>query len=155
MRQTTEHETHSSHTEEKRYFNEYVQGLGYLNSIRDIGSEKKVCFAAQVSALQGASEHVEYVYHDLMVTSERVLKVIMDHRQAIENDDANVLVHFKMTNPRPKPFIYKQGERAGELGATIGGFLTRIVSMKVNGELVYEDKQDNDFVDDQNANGMQ
>lgn len=155
MSQTNENSKDTSNTEVKRYFNEYVQGLGYLNSIRDFGSENKACLAVQISALQGSADHVEYIYHDLIVTSERTLKVIMDHRQVIEDDDTNVLVHFKMTNPRPKPFVYKHGERAGELGATIGGFLTRILLIKVNGELVYEDKQDSNVVDSQDTSGLQ
>jgi len=67
--------------------------------------------------------------------------VLLEHREAIEMEDTNVLIRFNMANPRAKAFVYKQGERAGELGASIGGFLTRIYTMKINGELVYEDQR--------------
>ncbi|MEE8058258.1 MAG: DUF3577 domain-containing protein [Pseudomonadales bacterium] len=125
-----------------RYFNEYANGIGYLNSIREFGGEgKPTRIAAQVSVIQGPADKVHYEFHDLIISSETVLGVIMEHREAIDNDDANVLIRFNMANPRAKAFIYKKGERAGELGSVMGGFLTRILTMKVNGVLVYEDER--------------
>ena len=133
--------THTSApAEEARYFNEYASGIGYLNGIREFGAEgKPTRYAAQVAVIQGPENDVHYEYHDLIIASETALKVVLEHREAIENEDVKVIVRFKMANPRAKPFIYKQGKHAGELGATIGGFLTRILSLKINGEQVYED----------------
>jgi hypothetical protein len=143
MSKPTENTTTSSATaENNRYFNEYANGIGYLNSIREFGAEgKPERYAAQVSVIQGPADNVHYEYHDLVISSETVLGVVLEHREAIEAEDASVLIRFNMANPRAKAFIYKQGERAGELGAAIGGFLTRILSMKINGELVYEDQR--------------
>jgi len=70
-----------------------------------------------------------------------VLGVVLEHQKAIKAEETNVLICFNMANHRAKAFIYKQGERAGELRTAIGGFLTRIHSMKINGELVYEDQR--------------
>jgi len=142
--------------ETNRYFNEYANGIGYLNSIREFGANGKPGrFAAQISVIQGPADNVHYEYHDLIISSETVLGVLMEHREAIESEESNVLIRFNMANPRAKAFIYKQGERAGEIGAAIGGFLTRILSMKINGELVYEDQRTfNDREDSrQAANG--
>lgn len=139
-----------------RYFNEYANGIGYLNSIREFGAEgQPTRYAAQVSVIQGPADNVHYEYHDLVISSETVLGVVMEHREAIEAEDTKVLIRFNMANPRAKAFIYKQGERAGELGAAIGGFLTRILSLKVDGEQVYEDPRTvTDISDDrQVANG--
>ena len=132
----------SATAENNRYFNEYANGIGYLNSIREFGAVGQLKrYAAQVSVIQGPAENVHYEFHDLIISSDVVLGVVFEHREAIEAEEANVLIRFNMTNPRAKAFIYKQGERAGELGAAIGGFLTRIHSMKINGELVYEDQR--------------
>jgi len=132
----------SASADNNRYFNEYANGIGYLNSIREFGADgKPERYAAQVSVIQGPADNVHYEYHDLIISSETVLGVVLEHREAIEAEEANVLIRFNMANPRAKAFIYKQGERAGELGAAIGGFLTRIYSMKINGELVYEDQR--------------
>jgi len=132
----------SAPAESNRYFNEYANGIGYLNSIREFGAEgKSERYAAQVSVIQGPADNVHYEYHDLVISSETVLGVVLEHREAIEAEEVNVLIRFNMANPRAKAFIYKKGERAGELGAAIGGFLTRIHSMKIDGELVYEDQR--------------
>lgn len=146
----------SASAENNRYFNEYANGIGYLNSIREFGAEgKPKRYAAQVSVIQGHADNVHYEYHDLIISSETVLGVVLEHRDEIEADNANALIRFSMANPRAKAFIYKQGERAGELGASIGGFLTRIHSMKINGELVYEDQRTFDDQEElpQAANG--
>jgi hypothetical protein len=143
MSKPTENTKISSATAEgNRYFNEYANGIGYLNSIREFSAEGKPDrYAVQLSVIQGPADNVHYEYHDLIVASEVVLGVVLEHREAIEDEEANVLIRFNMANPRAKAFIYKQGERAGELGAAIGGFLTRIYSMKINSEVVYEDQR--------------
>ena len=157
MSNTTQNEkTNSASAEEVRYFNEYANGIGYLNAIRDISAEgKSPRYAAQVSVIQGPADNVHYEYHDLIVGAETALGVILENREAIESDDAKVLIRFNMANPRAKAFIYKQGERAGELGSAIGGFLTRILTLKVNNELVYEDDRvfDDQAGSQQVANG--
>ena len=133
-----------------RYFNEYGNAIGYLNSIREFGEKgKPKRYAAQVSVIQGPVDDVHYEYHDLIIISETVLGVVLENREAIEADDVTVLIRFNLANPRAKPFIYKRGDRAGELGAAIGGFLTRILSLKINGELAYEDQR---IFDDQEYN---
>ena len=151
---TSENTTASA--EEVRYFNEYASGIGYLNGVREFGAEGKPSrHAVQVAVIQGPENDVHYEYHDLIIASETVLKVVLEHREAIDNEDVKVIVRFKMANPRAKPFIYKQGKHAGELGATIGGFLTRILSLKINGEQVYEDTRtfDNQDTSAQAVNG--
>lgn len=156
-KQAIEKTSHSSvPAEEARYFNEYASGIGYLNGIREFGAEgKPTRYAAQIAVIQGPENDVHYEYHDLIIASETVLKVVLEHREAIDDETVKVIVRFKMANPRAKPFIYKQGKHVGELGATIGGFLTRIVSLKVNGEQVYEDTRtfDNQDASAQAVNG--
>ena len=146
----------SATAESNRYFNEYANGIGYLNSIRQFGAEGKPNrYAAQVSVIQGPADNVHYEHHDLVIASETVLATVLEHQQAIESDDTKVLIHFNMTNPRAKAFMYKQGDRAGELGAVISGFLSRILSLKINGERVYEDQRsfDNHEESSQAVNG--
>ena len=145
-------ENNNSASAETRYFNQYANGFGYLNGIRDISKEgEPERYAAQISVLQGSADDVHYEYHDLIVSSEIVLGVLLEHREAIETEDAKVLIHFNMANPRANPFIYKQGKRTGELGASIGGFLTRIRTMKINGDLIHEDQR---TFDDQNGDSQ-
>lgn len=135
----------SASADNNRYFNEHASGIGYLNAFKELGDEGQPGFlSVQVSVIQGPSDDVHYEYHDLIATSERVRNAILAHRDAIEDSESNVLIHFKMVNPRAKAFTYKQGERAGELGTAIGGILTRINTLKVNGEVVYQDESTSD-----------
>ena len=146
----------SAAAESNRYFNEYANGIGYLNSIRAFSAEGKPNrYAAQVSVIQGPADNVHYEYHDLVIASETVLATVLEHQQAIENEDTKVLIHFNMTNPRAKAFMYKKGDRTGELGSVMSGFLSRILSLKINGELMYEDQRtfDNHEESAQAANG--
>ena len=87
----------SASAENNRYFNEYANGIGYLNSIREFGAEGKLKrYAAQVSVIQGPAENVHYEYHDLIISSETVLGVVLEHREAIEAEEANVLIRFNI-----------------------------------------------------------
>lgn len=135
----------SATTENNRYFNEYATGIGYLNSVRQFGNDGKSSqVSVQVSVIQGPVDQVHYEYHDLIAPSEKVRSVLFNHLDAIEDEDTTVVIRFRMVNPRAKAFTYKQGDRAGELGTAIGGVLTRVISLKVNGELVYADEQASD-----------
>lgn len=139
---TTHHNNPPATAVYNHYFNEYGNAIGYLNSVREFGTKgKPKRYAAQVSVIQGPSDDVHYEFHDLVITSETVLGILMEHLEAIESDNVNVLIRYNMANPRAKAFIYKRGERAGELGTAIGGFLTRILTMKINGDLAYEDQR--------------
>ena len=146
----------SATADNDRYFNEYASGLGYLNAFKELGDEGQPGYlSVQVSVIQGHADQVHYEYHDLIAASEQVRNVILDHRDAIEDAESKVLIHFKMVNPRAKAFTYKHGDRAGELGTAIGGILTRINSLKVNGEVIYLDNQtmDGEPENRQRANG--
>lgn len=131
----------SATAESNRYFNEYASGIGYLNSVREFGDTGKPSqVSVQISVIQGSADQIHYEYHDLIVPNDKVRSVILNHREAIDDNDVNAVICFKMVNPRAKAFTYKHGDRAGELGTAIGGILTRVLSLKLNGELVYEDE---------------
>ena len=132
----------SATAERNRYFNQYANGIGYLNSIREFGADGKPSrYAVQVSVIQGPADNVHYESHDLVIASKTVLAKVVEYQQAIESEDTKVLIHFNMINPRAQPFMYKKGDRAGELGSVISGFLSRILSLKIDGELVYKDQR--------------
>ena len=126
------------------YFHIYLQAMGYLNSVEvnsKAADDTKVY--VKFAALKGAADKVKYTYFDLLVTKEELRELIVSHREEIENKDTKVFVQLRVSDPYPKPFTYgKDHARAGELGATTGGFLYRIESMKIDGNLVYEYKQE-------------
>jgi len=134
-------ERSSAAAEETRYFNEFGSGLAYVNSISEFVDAGKTRNHLHMSVIQGPENNVHYEYHRLLVVSEYPYDAIMKQREAIQAKGVKVLIRFKMVNPRVEKFIKRSGEDAGELGTCIGGILTRILTMKVDGELVFEDKR--------------
>lgn len=120
------------------YFKEYVKGVGYLNSLKSTTNDR---FAVKIAAFQGRPDDMHYEYHDLIVGSTTALSILHEYIEEIENEDIKVIIRFNFVNPRANPFMFKNGERAGQPGASIGGILTRVMSLKVDGEDVYKDER--------------
>ena len=140
-------ESPSSTKEDTRYFNEFGSGLAYVNGISEFQDNDKTRTHLHLSVIQGPENNVHYEYHRLLVVSDCPYEAIMEHREAIETKGTRVLIRFNMVNPRVEKFIKRSGDVAGEFGTCIGGILT----MKIDGELVFEDTRtfDNDDAKDQ------
>ena len=123
---------------ERRWFNSGWRGLGYLNSIDDIGKDGKSRYVVKLACFQGPDDEVEYVYFSTIVTSVKVLELLRQYEEQINHSDIRVNVAFRVTNPKPRSFLYPPGHaKAGEIGVSMNGFLSAITSMKIDGELVY------------------
>lgn len=127
------------------YFKEYVNGLGYVNDVRPIpNSGTPPRYSVKVSALQGLSGSAHYEYHDLTIDSAQAMALIFHYQNEIKDDDKKVIAKFHFYNPRARAFEIKEGERKGELGTTINGYLTRISYLSIDSEVVYrEERKDN------------
>lgn len=130
--------------EGQTYFKEYVNGLGYLNDVRPIpNSGTPPRYSARVSALQGLSGNAHYEYHDLTIDSAQALTLLFHYQNEIKDDDKKVVAKFHFYNPRARAFEIKEGERKGEMGTTINGYLTRISYMSIDGEVVFREERNN------------
>lgn len=127
----------SNETNETKYFDLHITGVGYLNRVREVSPKRSDPFlAADISALSGASNDVQYTRFDSRVVgteAKRVVRAAMKHVEA----DKKVLVGFKLGDLYAETFEYKSEKRAGETGISLKTRLLRVDWVKVDGETVY------------------
>jgi hypothetical protein len=124
------------------YFKEYVNGLGYVNDVRPIpNSGTPPRYSVKVSALQGLSGNAHYEYHDLTIDSAQAMALLFHYQNEIKDDSKKVIAKFHFYNPRARAFEIKEGERKGEIGTTINGYLTRISYLSIDGEVIFREER--------------
>ena len=120
-----------------KYFDLHTTGIGYLNRIRIIKPQRSDEFvAADIAALHGSADDVQYTRFDCRVVGKEAQLIVRRVTADVEND-RRVLVGFKLSDLYAETFIYKNGERAGEIGISLKARLIRIAWVKVDGETVY------------------
>lgn len=123
----------------REYVDQYSKGIASVKDIfEDEGSGK---YIVKVSIMQGDVKNMDFIFHRLTVSSEIALGILLEHRDAIINNDIKVVAHINVTNPRPFAFINKQGDNAGKASAIMVGYLSRIRRLLIDGELVYKDER--------------
>lgn len=136
---TDKQEDSTSATVDNGYYNEYAKGVGYLNSFKP--SFNNEGYVVKVAVLQGRAGDMRYEPHELIVGSATAVDILTEYQESIDNEDVKVLIRFNMINPQARAFIHKSGNRKGLPGAVIGGVLTRIMLVKVDGKQVYKDER--------------
>jgi len=123
----------------EKYFDLHVTGLGYLNRPREIKVNRGQDFlAVDIAALHGAVDDVNYTRFVCPVSgreAERVIRCCMVKMAA--DEDAKVLVGFRLGDLSPELFTYRSGDKAGETGISLKARLLKIGWVKVNGDTVY------------------
>jgi hypothetical protein len=139
------------------YFKEYVNGLGYVNDVRPIpNSGTPPRYSVKVSALQGLSGNAHYEYHDLTIDSAQAMALLFHYQNEIKDDNKKVIAKFHFYNPRARFFEIKEGDRKGEIGTTINGYLTRISYLSIDGVVVFrEERKDSEDQSASDAGGQQ
>lgn len=120
------------------YFNLHTSGIGYLNRIREVPVRRGPPFiACDVAALHGASDAVEYTFFDCRVSGTEAERLIRQHWEAVKAGK-KVLLSFRIGDLWVRPFLYEQGNRQGQPGASLKGRLIFIEWIKVDGKLEYK-----------------
>ena len=120
-----------------KYFDLHTSGIGYLNRVRIIKPQRSDEFvAADIAALHGSADEVQYTRFDCRVVGKEAQLIVRRVTADVEND-RRVLIGFKLSDLYAETFIYKNGERAGEIGISLKARLIRIAWVKVDGETVY------------------
>jgi len=123
----------------EKYFDLHVNGLGYLNRPREIKVKKGQDFVAvDIAALHGAADDVNYTRFDCRVSgreAESVIRRCMVKMAA--DEDAKVLIGFRLGDVSPELFTYRSGDKAGEIGVSLKARLLKIHWVRVNGDTVY------------------
>lgn len=128
---------------QKNYFNLHTTGIGYLNDIRLVEHKKgNPFYACRVAALVGESDSPEYRYFDMNVVGKETETLIKKCQKAV-SEEKKVLVSFVMADLRLDTFTYSSDSKyhkKGDTGVSLKGRLIRIKMIKIDGEIVYQEK---------------
>lgn len=122
--------------EEKKYFNLYLQGIGYLNNVRTITRNRQSYLKLSVAAIQGLADNADYTYFDCTVVGAEAKQLISQCVQEI-NSGQTVLACFTLSDLLVSPFIHQKSELRGQPGAGLTSNLLSLSMIKINGEVVY------------------
>jgi len=126
----------TTETEQGKFFDLHVTGIGYLNRAREVDAKRgKPFLAVDISALHGAAEDVQYTRFDCRVSGKEAQAILRELMSAIEADK-KVLVGFKLGDLYPETFTYQQGERQGQTGVSLKARLLKVTWAKIDGEPV-------------------
>ena len=120
----------------KAFFDLHVNGVGYLNRIREVKPRKGQPFlACSISAMRGDPNDVEYTKFDLRVTGAEAKRIVAMLKPEVDVKKP-VVIGFRIGDIYPELFTYERGERAGQQAVAIKGRLLKIGFAKVDGQPV-------------------
>ena len=121
---------------EKAFFDLHVNGVGYLNRIREVKPRKGQPFmACSISAMRGDPNDVEYTKFDLRVTGGEAKRIVAMLKPEVDGKKP-VVIGFRIGDIYPELFTYERGEKVGQQGVAIKGRLLKIGFAKVDGQAV-------------------
>src|SRR5207245_2344042 len=154
----TKSHNQSQASSDEGYFNLQVSGCGYLSRVRWVnpsskGRKSEPFLACAVNALRGAVTDPAYTYFDLRVSGEEAGELVDQLKQDVE-ENRKVFVAFKLGDIYPHAYdravLDKHGKPTGEkeTATLIKGRLLLITYVKVNDEVVYQRKDDDEDGED-------
>ena len=122
---------------ETKYFDLYTTGIGYLSRVREITNTKGNPFLSiTLAALRGNADDAQYTHFDCVVSGQQAKDLVRQLQPAVDGD-CKVLVGFLLNDLYGQPFVFQNGDKAGEAGVNLKARLLRIEWAKVDGKSVY------------------
>jgi len=126
--------TKTASSEKPKYFDLDINGIGYLNRIREVRPENGTPFlSVTIAALRGSADNVQHTHFDCVVAGEEAKGLVRKLIPAVEAD-LKVLVGFKLSDLQADVFTFKQGDRAGTTGISLKSRLLKFQWIKVEGK---------------------
>lgn len=126
--------------EKGRYIDLHTQGSGYLNRVREVTPKEGTPFlAVTIAAIHGSVSNLQRTYFECGVYGEQAQNAVRELKPAVEAE-SKVFIGFTLSDLKVEPFLYKQGDKAGQPGANLKARLINIGKVKVDGEDVPLDK---------------
>ena len=131
-----------STNETKQYFDLHIQGIGYLNRIREVTPKEGSPFlSVTIAALRGSVDNAQYTHFECHVSGKQAQQIVRQLKPAVEGS-LKVLIGFTLSDLFAESFTFKNGDKAGETGISLKARLLRIAWAKVDGQPFYT-AQDN------------
>ena len=120
------------------YFDLHINGIGYLNRIREVKPKKGQSFwACDINALSGASDDVSYTRFDCKIAGADAEALVKRCVKATE-EKRKVMLGFKLGDLWTDTFVYQNGEKKGQTGVSLKARLLYISFIKIDGEMVFQ-----------------
>lgn len=123
--------------QQNNFFNLHTSGVGYLNNIREVKSQKGMPYlSCNIAAMTGETSNPEYRYFNVNVAGEQNERVIRLCKQAVDAKK-KVVIAFTIGDLWADTFIYEkdsQYHKKGDVGVMLKGRLINIKSITVDGE---------------------
>lgn len=127
----------------EKYFDLTLEGLGYLNNIREIPrTNKEPLWGCTIAALRGAVENADYTYFECLAAGIEVKRLIKKIKVNADTKQ-RILIGFTLGSLRAKPFFFESGQKRGQPGVQLNTNLIHIKWIKIDGVDVYKAKPDN------------
>ena len=132
-------------TEVTTYRNLLTNGCGFVNRIRSVKPAKGEAYVAcSVRLEEGPVSGSDYsqlqsTYVDCRVVGEQALGLIRQHftgEEGICQPSAPVRAGVRLAGLTVKPFLYQEGDKAGQPGASLYARLIKIDWMAVGGSRI-------------------
>lgn len=132
--QKTEKSEKPESQEKSKFFNLDINGIGYLNRVREVTPDQGSPFlSVTIAALRGPVDNVQHTHFDCVVVGEAAKDLSRQLKLAVDGD-LKVLVGFSLSDLQAETFTFKQGERAGDTGINLKSRLLRFQWIKVDGK---------------------
>lgn len=132
--------------DDKKYFDLHTRGIGYMKRLRTVkpkGKKSASFLACSIAALRGDTDSKEYTWFDVKVCGKKAFEILKEYADKLKNEQ-KVFVSFVVGDTYPEHYTDKDGALRGY----IKGRLLRIALLKIDGEVIYREA-DNDTTDEE------
>ena len=120
--------------EKPRFFDLDINGIGYLNRVREITPENGNPFLnVNIAAIRGPADNVRHTYFDCVVSGGEAKALVRQLMPAVAAD-MKVLVGFHLSDLQAETFTFQTGNRNGTTGISLKSRLLRLKWIKVEGQ---------------------
>lgn len=148
-------QSNDANVNSQSYFDLHIQGIGYLNRVREVPVRKGPGYlSCTIAALRGADNEIEKTYLDCRVVGREAMEVV--RRFAKDSEQHKVLIGFKAGDLWLERFTYRPpSPKAGQAGASLKARLLMISWVKLDGQSVWSrpanSATDEEFSSDQSS----
>lgn len=125
-----------THERQETYYDLHLAGIGYLNRAREIPVKQgRAPLAVDIMALQGRADRLRKTRFDCRVVGKDAQTLVrrLMPQMALGK---TILVGFRLGDLKPETFVYRRGDREGQIGISLQANLLKIVWVKIDGELL-------------------
>lgn len=130
-----------SKNESTKYFDLHINGIGYLNRVREVTPQEGSPFLSiTIAALRGSVDNVQFTHFECSVSGKKAQEIVRQLKSAVEGK-LKVLIGFTLSDLYAEPFTFKNGDKAGETGVSLKARLLRVTWAKVDGQPFYTEQE--------------